>query len=160
MEKIEKINEMGPAPRTKSMVNVTINLLIDLTAELGARIDALEVRMDAVATKLTSHIDYADKMPCNDCGVLTDKKSGVQWKNEPIIPLCQNCVSLRFGSEPGTGKIPSPNDAGNAEEFISYLEQCTDEQVLAVYEKEYKAGRSDFANLAEQEIKNRKKGIS
>lgn len=37
------------------------------------------------------------------------------------------------------------------EEFRAYLRQCTDTQVQGVYEREAKAGRADYADLAKDE---------
>lgn len=42
-----------------------------------------------------------------------------------------------------------------AQEFRSYLKQCTDIQVIGVWEKERKAERHDFAALAEAEMEIR-----
>jgi hypothetical protein len=36
-------------------------------------------------------------------------------------------------------------------EFRLYLRACTDEQVQGVYEKEHRAGRDDYAELAKDE---------
>lgn len=40
-------------------------------------------------------------------------------------------------------------------EFVSYLRACTDSQVQGVYDKEKAAGRKDFAELANAELKQR-----
>ena len=40
-------------------------------------------------------------------------------------------------------------------EFQEYLAQCTDNQVLAVYEKERSAGRRAYAQLARTEAASR-----
>lgn len=40
-------------------------------------------------------------------------------------------------------------------EFQSYLRDCTDRQVIGVYEKEKAAGRKDYAALAEIEAVRR-----
>jgi hypothetical protein len=41
------------------------------------------------------------------------------------------------------------------QEFIDYLKACTDAQVRAVLDKERGAGRQDFAQLAQEEMKAR-----
>lgn len=41
------------------------------------------------------------------------------------------------------------------EDFELYLKQCTDSQVFYVFEKEKKAGREEYAMLAETEAYNR-----
>lgn len=46
-------------------------------------------------------------------------------------------------------------NARDKEEFKGYLHQCTDAQVLGVYEKEFSAGREDYATLAELEADRR-----
>lgn len=43
----------------------------------------------------------------------------------------------------------------DADEFILYLRQCTDQQVQGVYEKENGAGRHDYAGLARLEAAKR-----
>lgn len=42
------------------------------------------------------------------------------------------------------------------QEFRSYLRQCTDWQVVGVFEKEHAAGRLDYMRLAEIEAACRK----
>jgi hypothetical protein len=41
------------------------------------------------------------------------------------------------------------------EEFQAYLQACTDRQVYGVLEKEQKAGRRAYANLAREELARR-----
>lgn len=41
------------------------------------------------------------------------------------------------------------------EDFKQYLRQCTDLQVRGVLEKETKAGRDDYAELAQNELERR-----
>ena len=41
------------------------------------------------------------------------------------------------------------------EEFVEYLEQCTDAQVHGVIEKERSAGRPEYVKLAKQELERR-----
>jgi hypothetical protein len=43
----------------------------------------------------------------------------------------------------------------DSKEFEMYLNACTDQQVLGVYEKEYAAGRSDYTHLAYIELVRR-----
>ena len=40
-------------------------------------------------------------------------------------------------------------------EFIGYLRNCTDAQVIGVWKKEIKAERTDYARLAEAEAERR-----
>ena len=40
-------------------------------------------------------------------------------------------------------------------EFNSYLRFCTDKQVVGVYERELRAGRDDYAELAYMELERR-----
>ena len=40
-------------------------------------------------------------------------------------------------------------------EFQLYLRNCTDRQVQGVYDKEKEAGRSEYAELAQEEAANR-----
>ena len=47
-------------------------------------------------------------------------------------------------------------DANDAREFKAYLRNCTNNQVIAVYEKERAAHRRDYAALAEAEAERRK----
>lgn len=41
-------------------------------------------------------------------------------------------------------------------EFVAYLKGCTDRQVQGVYDKETAANRRDYAQLAKNEMQNRK----
>lgn len=41
------------------------------------------------------------------------------------------------------------------EEFVQYLEQCSDAQVHGVIEKEQTAGRSEYVKLAKRELERR-----
>ena len=40
-------------------------------------------------------------------------------------------------------------------EFNGYLRNCTNQQVIGVYEKELAAGRDDYAELAYMELERR-----
>jgi hypothetical protein len=42
--------------------------------------------------------------------------------------------------------------ASDIREFNAYLRNCTDAQVLGVYEKERQAGRDEYVALAQAEI--------
>jgi hypothetical protein len=46
-------------------------------------------------------------------------------------------------------------NAQDMREFRQYLQQCTDNQVRGVYEKEHNAGRDDYAELARAEAETR-----
>lgn len=41
------------------------------------------------------------------------------------------------------------------DDFAAYLQRCTDQQVLGVYEKERNAGRRAYAKLARAEAQRR-----
>ncbi len=45
--------------------------------------------------------------------------------------------------------------AKDRREFVQFLKQCTPQQVQGVYNKETKAGRKDYANLAVIEANRR-----
>lgn len=49
--------------------------------------------------------------------------------------------------------------AKEVEDFCAYLRNCTDAQVQGVYDKEDKAGRRVYANLAMNELLHRQYGV-
>lgn len=73
------------------------------------KVEALHKAVKDLAAELSLHIKNGNRAPCNDCGELTNKDSGVQRKGEPIIPLCQQCLSVHFAPKDKEHKADRKN---------------------------------------------------